>query len=213
MEPGTVLWAEAAVAVLPEPIFIEETFCYALPEECLRLEEFRLSLSPFCAENRGAVVSAETEVLLLALFLSGSGRCTLHRREWVRRRVPMKRFSFASAEEETGSSGCSLYWRAAASSLRYFPDCACRSLTVQLSFFLTLCGTVQRLVPLQKVDAAAFAGRESAPDFQKIQAEMTELRQALSICREEIASLKYQLKHPKNTVSCSPNPAAVHKLT
>lgn len=212
MEPGTVLWTEAAAAVLPEPIFIEETFCYALPEECLRLEEFRLSLSPFCAENRGSVVSAETEVLMLALFLSGSGRCTLHRREWVRRRIPMKRFSFASAEE-IDSPGCSLCWRAAASSLRYFPDCACRSLTVQLSFFLTLCGTVQRLVPLQKADAAAFTGGGSAPDFQKMQAAVAELRQELSACREEIASLKYQLKHPKNTASRSPNPVAVHKLT
>ncbi len=212
MEPGTVLWAEAAIAVLPEPVFIEETFHYVLPEECLRLEEFRLSLSPFCAENRGAVVSAETEVLLLALFLSGSGRCTLHRREWVRRRIPMKRFSFASAEE-IDSSGCSLCWRASSSSLRYFPDCACRSLTVQLSFFLTLCGTVQRLVPLQKATVSTFAGGESTPDFQKMQAEVAELRQTLSACREEIASLKYQLKHPKNTVFRSPNPAAVHKLT
>ena len=212
MEPGAVLWAEVAVAVLPEPIFIEETFCYALPEECLRLEEFRLSLSPFCAENRGSIVSAETEVLLLALFLSGSGRCTLHRRERVRRRVPMKHFSVASAEK-IDSFGCSLCWRAAFSSLHYFPDCTCRSLTVQLSFFLTLCGTVQQPVPLQKANVAAFAGGESTPDFQKMQAEVAELRQELSTCREEIASLKYQLKHPKNTASRSPNPAAVHKLT
>ena len=215
MEFGTVLWGEAAAAVLPSPLRVEETFGCELPEGSLRLEEFRLSLASLRAESRGTVIAAEAEVRMLALFLSENGRQTLHRQETISRRVALSAFI-----RPRGAPFPPENWRAAASLLSYCPDCTRQRLTVRVSFLLTLCGTVRQLLPFPKASPKeeTLSPEGAFPDAAALTAELSALRQSLSACREEILSLKYQLKangknHAKNQAARSPNPAPVHKLT